>query len=236
MSKVTILGNGPSRTNLDISTITNEVWGCNAIYRDTSVCDIVFAVDMPVQKELIESNYYKGNMVAFADIDPLPIEMMEMLTPTLPNVEVSIQEGDTHFIVQGDSTRTDFLGLVNPDLIVTYNDPLLKNLFTGMSALGFAMLNNYTTIEMVGFDALEGNSYDNIYAGSVNYLHKYNTDSQVLNAQRSQFIALLEWYYGKGSVYLGNPLDESDEVKYNELSYYEISEEWILGQGLKSEI
>ena len=59
-------------------------------------------------------------------------------------------------------------------------------------------------------------------------------DSQVLNAQRSQFIALLEWYYGKGSVYWQNPLDESDEIKYNELSYYENSEEWILGQGLKS--
>ena len=38
----------------------------------------------------------------------------------------------------------------------------------------------------------------------------------------------------KGSVYWQNPLDESDEVKYNELSYYENSEEWILGQGLKS--
>ena len=149
-------------------------------------------------------------------------------------VIVTNKQDDTHFMIQGDGESTDFLGLIRPELIVTYNDPMLRNLFTGMSALGYAMINDYTTINMVGFDALESDNFGNIYAGSENYLHKYNTDSQVLNAQRSQFIALLEWYYGKGSVYWQNPLDESDEVKYNELSYYENSEEWILGLGLKS--
>lgn len=239
MSEVTIVGNGPSRLSVDLDAIKHEVWGCNAIYRDTSVCDIVFAVDMPMQKELVKSDYYRENLVAFADIEPLPIEMMEIMKPGFEyshEVIVTNKLDDTHFMIQGDGESTDFLGLIRPELIVTYNDPMLRNLFTGMSALGFAMVNNYTTINMVGFDALESDIFENIYVGSENYLHKYNTDSQVLNAQRSQFIALLEWYYGKGSVYWQNPLDESDEVKYNELSYYENSEEWILGQGLKSEI
>jgi len=57
----------------------------------------------------------------------------------------------------------------------------------------------------------------------------------VLNAQRSQFIALLK-EFNDCSVYFKNPLDKEGKVRYNELSYYEISEEWILGQGLKSEI
>ena len=239
MSEVTIVGNGPSRLSVDLDAINHEVWGCNAIYRDTSACDIVFAVDMPMQKELVESDYYRGNLVAFADIEPLPIEMMEIMKPGFEyshEVIVINKQDDTHFMIQGDGESTDFLGLIGPVLIITYNDPMLKNLFTGMSALGYAMINDYTTINMVGFDALENDNFGNIYAGSGNYLHKYNTDSQVLNAQRSQFIALLEWYYGKGSVYWKNPLDESDEVKYNELSYYENSEEWILGQGLKTEI
>ena len=53
MSEVTIVGNGPSRLGEDLSAIHHEVWGCNAIYRDTDKCDIVFAVDMPVQKEIV---------------------------------------------------------------------------------------------------------------------------------------------------------------------------------------
>ena len=104
-----------------------------------------------------------------------------------------------------------------------------------MSALGFAMQNGYDRINLIGFDALKSDSFENIYAGSSNYMHKYNTDSNVLNAQRSQFIALLK-YYEKCSVYWKNPLDIEDKILYNELYYYESSERWILGQGLESEI
>lgn len=235
MSEVTILGNGLSRRGFDTHSVTHEVWGCNAIFRDTRDCDIVFAVDMPVQKEIVESGYYRGNLVAFADIDPLPIELIDMFRTDFNNPIMSVKEDDTHFIIQGDDTSTDFLGLVNPDLIVTYNDKMLRNLLTGMSALGFAMLQEYKTINLVGFDGLELlGEPTNIYEGSSNYPTKYTTEDAVLNVQRSQFIALLEWYYGKGSVYWQNPLDKEDEIRYNELSYYENSEEWILGQGLKS--
>jgi len=158
-----------------------------------------------------------------------------MFLPTFNNVDVSVKEDDTHFIIQGDDESTQFLGLIRPETILTYNDPLLKNLFTGMSALGFAMQNGYDKINLIGFDALESDSFENIYAGSSNYMHKYNTDSNVLNAQRSQFIALLK-YYENCSVYWKNPLDIEDKILYNELYYYENSERWILGQGLESEI
>ena len=235
MSEVTIVGNGPSRLGEDLSTIPHEVWGCNAIYRDTDKCDIVFAVDMPVQKEIVESGYYNGNGVAFADIDPLPIEMLDMFTPDFNNPVISVKEEDSHFIIQGDDSRTDFLGLKNPHLITTYNEPNLRNLMTGMSALGYAMHLGIERINLIGFDGLEFEGEpSNIYEGSVNYPTKYTTEDAVLQVQRSQFIALLEWFYGKGSVYWKNPLDKEDEIKYNELSYYENSEEWVLGLGLKS--
>ena len=68
LEEVTILGNGPSRLGFEFNT-DHPVWGCNAIYRDTDECDLVFAVDMPVQKEIVESGYYRDNKVAFADID-----------------------------------------------------------------------------------------------------------------------------------------------------------------------
>jgi len=234
IEEVTILGNGPSRLNFDF-TVSHEVWGCNAIYRDTDKCDLVFACDMPVQKEIVESGYYRNNKVAFADIDPLPIELLEMFAPDFNNPVISVKEDDTHFIIQGDNTRTDFLGLKNPHLITTYNEPNLKNLMTGMSALGYAMTLGVKTINLIGFDGLEFEGEpSNIYEGSSNYPTKYTTEDAVLQVQRSQFIALLEWFYGKGSLYWKNPLDKEDEIKYNELSYYEISDRWVLGEGLES--
>ena len=170
MSEVTIVGNGPSRLGEDLSAIHHEVWGCNAIYRDTDKCDIVFAVDMPVQKEIVESGYYNGNGVAFADIDPLPIEMLNMFTPDFNNPVISVKEEDSHFIIQGDDSRTDFLGLKNPHLITTYNEPNLRNLMTGMSALGYAMHLGIEKINLIGFDGLEFEGEpSNIYEGSVNY-------------------------------------------------------------------
>jgi hypothetical protein len=106
---------------------------------------------------------------------------------------------------------------------------------TGMSALGYAMHLGVERINLIGFDGLEFEGEpSNIYEGSVNYPTKYTTEDAVLQVQRSQFIALLEWFYGKGSVYWKNPLDKEDEIKYNELPYYENSESWILGQGLES--
>jgi hypothetical protein len=234
MSELIILGNGPSRVGFDFSSVTHEVWGCNAIHRDTNECDIVFAVDMPVQKELVTSDYYRGNLVAFADIDPLPIELFGSLASTMEGVcEVNIKDDDTHFIIQGDGESTDFLGLIRPDLIVTYNDPILKNLFTGMSALGYALLSDFEKITLVGFDALVNDDPSNVYAGSDNYVHKYNSEHPVLYAQRSQFIALLERFPSK-EVFYKNPLGESTKIVYNELYYYESSDKWILGQGLES--
>ena len=234
LEEVTILGNGPSRLDFDFN-VSHEVWGCNAIYRDTDKCDLVFAVDMPVQKEIVESGYYNGNGVAFADIDPLPMELLEMFAPDFNNPVISVKEGDSHFIIQGNDSRTDFLGLKNPHLITTYNEPNLRNLMTGMSALGYAMHLGIEKINLIGFDGLEFEGEpSNIYEGSDNYPTKYTTEDAVLQVQRSQFIALLEWFYGKGSLYWKNPLDKEDEIKYNELPYYENSERWILGLGLES--
>jgi len=234
IEEVTILGNGPSRLDFEFDT-EHPVWGCNAIYRDTDKCDLVFAVDMPVQKEIVESGYYASNKVAFADIDPLPMELLEMFVPDFNNPVVSVKEDDSHFIIQGNDSRTDFLGLKNPHLITTYNEPNLKNLMTGMSALGYAMTLGVKNINLIGFDGLEFEGEpSNIYEGSDNYPTKYTTEDAVLQVQRSQFIALCEWFYGKGSLYWKNPLDKEDEIKYNELPYYEISDRWILGQGLES--
>ena len=232
---LTIVGNG---TNRIMPTYGEDrFWGCNAFYRDANP-EILFTVDIPMQKEVIEWGYAEANKVAVGDWEILPIDMIEPLKMGFGNtrIEESISPDSEYLVVQGDDEVTTFLGLSSPQMknIIMYNNPELKNLFCGMSALGYAMLNGEKEITLTGFNALEDDNWSNNYEGTQNYLHKYSSDSRVLNAQRSQFIALLEEFEDV-KVYFKNPLTGTVKVEYNELYYYEDSERWILGEGLESD-
>jgi len=80
MQKALVIGNGESRswykphTSLSNSIVT---WGCNAIYRDGDVDNLV-AIDYGMQQEIYDSKYYKWNTCWFADWSVLPAEVAEM--------------------------------------------------------------------------------------------------------------------------------------------------------------
>ena len=232
---LTIVGNGTNRVMPTYGE--DRFWGCNAFYRDANP-EILFTVDIPMQKEVIEWGYAEANKVAVGNWEILPIDMIEPLKMGFGNtrIEESISPDSEYLVVQGDDEVTTFLGLSSPQMknIIMYNNPELKNLFCGMSALGYAMLNGEKEITLTGFNALEDDNWSNNYEGTQNYLHKYSSDSRVLNAQRSQFIALLEEFEDV-KVYFKNPLTGTVKVEYNELYYYEDSERWILGEGLESD-
>jgi len=232
---LTIVGNGTNRVMPTYGE--DRFWGCNAFYRDANP-EILFTVDIPMQREVIEWGYAEANKVAVGNWEILPIDMIEPLKMGFGNtrIEESISPDSEYLVVQGDDEVTTFLGLSSPQMknIIMYNNPELKNLFCGMSALGYAMLNGEKEITLTGFNALEDDNWSNNYEGTQNYLHKYSSDSRVLNAQRSQFIALLEEFEDV-KVYFKNPLTGTVKVEYNELYYYEDSERWILGEGLESD-
>ena len=232
---LTIVGNGTNRVMPTYGE--DRFWGCNAFYRDANP-EILFTVDIPMQREVIEWGYAEANKVAVGDWEILPIDMIEPLKMGFGNtrIEESISPDSEYLVVQGDDEVTTFLGLSSPQMknIIMYNNPELKNLFCGMSALGYAMLNGEKEITLTGFNALEDDNWSNNYEGTQNYLHKYSSDSRVLDAQRSQFISLLEEFEDV-NVYFKNPLTGTVKVEYNELYYYENSERWILGEGLESD-
>ena len=232
---LTIVGNGTNRVMPTYGE--DRFWGCNAFYRDANP-EILFTVDIPMQREVIEWGYAEANKVAVGNWEILPIDMIEPLKMGFGNTKIieSISPDSDYLVVQGDDEVTTFLGLSSPQMknIIMYNNPELKNLFCGMSALGYAMLNGEKEITLTGFNALEDDNWSNNYEGTQNYLHKYSSDSRVLNAQRSQFIALLEEFEDV-KVYFKNPLTGTVKVEYNELYYYEDSERWILGEGLESD-
>ena len=232
---LTIVGNGTNRVMPTYGE--DRFWGCNAFYRDANP-EILFTVDIPMQREVIEWGYAEANKVAVGNWEILPIDMIEPLKMGFGNtrIEESISPDSEYLVVQGDDEVTTFLGLSSPQMknIIMYNNPELKNMFCGMSALGYAMLNGEKEITLTGFNALEEENWSNNYEGTQNYLHKYNSDSRVLNAQRSQFIALLKEFEDV-NVYFKNPLTGTVKIEYNELYYYENSERWILGEGLESD-
>jgi len=230
---LTIVGNGPSRLNYNLDEL-DTWWGCNAIY-DDYVPDLLFATDIDMQSEIIKNEYYKNNKIVVGGWEPLDISMKEMMMSGFEYSHETIndltEESDDRFIIQGDNEFVDFLGYRSDyeHNIIMYKISNLKNLFTGMMALGYAAETGHKEITLLGFDALESDNVSNVYEGRLNYLSKYTKESRVFDAQRSQFIALLKHY--DIEVFFKNSLDENVKVEYNKLYDGTDCKEWILGLG-----
>lgn len=231
-----IVGNGPSRLKYNLNDL-EEWWGCNAIF-DTHTPDIAFSVDIDIHEEVISNGYYTKHKIAVGDWSGIELAMWSLLLEgyKTSGEECKVKEvlklGDTHFIVQGTYDECLFLGYNEKykDNIITFDYPELRNMFTGMTALGYAMMTGRKEITLLGFDALQTGDVDNVFTGRVNYPDKYTKEFRVLEAQRAQFIALLE-RFDDVKVYFKNDLDKLELVEYDKLSYYEQSEKWILGEG-----
>lgn len=69
-----VYGNGESRLNWKSKTSDHVVtWGCNAIYRDQTVDNLV-VIDAGIQSEVVGSGYTKENKCWFAEWNPIPSE------------------------------------------------------------------------------------------------------------------------------------------------------------------
>ena len=66
-----VYGNGESRKGFKVSNYGGVSWGCNAIYRDTPVDNLV-VVDYGMQGEVYDSDYVKQYKCWFTDWNPVP--------------------------------------------------------------------------------------------------------------------------------------------------------------------
>lgn len=62
-----IIGNGPSRKNFDLETLrdTGQLYGCNALYRDTKP-DFLFSVDAKMSQEISKSKIWEQGVTCYA--------------------------------------------------------------------------------------------------------------------------------------------------------------------------
>ena len=170
-----LVGNGPSRKDLDLETLDNW-WGMNMVYRDHTP-DLLFVQDVAPQNEMITDQYYKKHPVCVGEWNELPMEMFDIMKHGLPGEVIENRvEGDDRFVVQGEDyrgegQRTYMIGYSSAEAnnIVIYTNELLKNTFCGIYALGYAVHHGHKKICLAGYDSLQYGDLQNIYGPCLLY-------------------------------------------------------------------
>lgn len=240
-----LVGNGPSRNNIDPNTLS-EWWGMNYIYRTHSP-DMCFVHDVHPQSVMVEEEYYKKGKVCVAEWNELPIDMWDMMKLGLPGDIHEVRKNDDDaFVLQGENYLGDgemssyMIGYnrAYANNIVIYKNELLKNLYCGMYALGYAVHHGYENICLLGFDALQFDNGDNVYNRTGLQGYSEHNKYGVRIIQQSQFVSLMEHInieHPEVKVFFKNPIEGFDQIVYNELlSRFKVEDKWILGQGLES--
>jgi hypothetical protein len=200
MSKALVIGNGESRSWYK-PVISSDVitWGCNAIYRDGDVDNLV-AMDYGMQQEIYDSEYQKTHNCWFADWSVLPAEVAEMTLMGFdlpPNFIHRSKNKTANCVIQGKDPATiqqriNALSELNANLDmddlqkkltkdvgvwITYvddNDPI-KNIdfprgwAAGTTALHLACQQGATEVYMLGFDLSSQNELLNNIYKGSNY-------------------------------------------------------------------
>ena len=200
LKKHLVYGNGESRPIKPIIGGDFITWGCNAIYRDFVVDNLV-SVDYAMQQEIYQSEYAMKNKCWFTDWEVLPAGFNPQMV--MPNNDAPIFEtpqlGRRSCVVQGKTY--DSVQRVMSE-ILTFNpqldkDDLRKKLekdiglyitwvaeedmvedidypkgwSAGNTALHLACQSGAEEVYMLGFDGSDySKPLNNIYKGSKNYL------------------------------------------------------------------
>ena len=110
--EVMVYGNGESRKQFDKLRFMGNytTWGCNAIYRDLNVDNLV-SVDYAMQQEIYESGYVRDNVCYFTDWSVIP-NADDMLLKTMkmdfePHmIHETLQIDRTDCVIQGKDPKT----------------------------------------------------------------------------------------------------------------------------------
>ena len=178
-----VYGNGESRKGFGVTRGNGVSWGCNAIYRDHEVDNLV-AVDYGIQGEIVESGYARNHQCYFSDWNVLPSVGGEHLLKEWESDQIHFYGKDVgKMVVNGSGREKDKvkneLGLhvIYPndeDMIMPITDP--TNYGAGTTAVHLACQDvACREVYMFGFDIANysnGELINNIYKGSKFYLPK----------------------------------------------------------------
>ncbi len=202
IESVFILGNGPSRKNIDPSELQGTVIGCNACYRDFTP-DVICAMDAGIISDIIESGYDGQCYFTHDSWNLLPAEAYTSLANGSEH-ENKRKAGDDQFVyitgLDGDVKKTQsYIIWVPKEMEHKIKNLTSTDIFhgwsTGTSALYIACRdftwNDYEKVYLLGFDH-NNDYYDNIYVDTEHYYSKNKKMKVDYNNWNKQILKVVE--------------------------------------------
>ena len=192
IDSVFVLGNGPSRKNIDISKLDGTVIGCNACYRDFTP-DVICATDAGIIGDIIESGYDGQCYFTHNSWNLLPEEAYDSLANGTEHT--TYRRFDSEYFVYISGLAANCIQTKSYIIWVPKGmENKIKNIgeevlgwSTGTSALHIACrdftCNDYEKVYLLGFDH-HNNYYDNIYTDTEHYFSK---DSKRVDGWKAEY-------------------------------------------------
>ena len=192
IDSVFVLGNGPSRKNIDISKLDGTVIGCNACYRDFTP-DVICATDAGIMSDIIESGYDGQCYFTHNSWNLLPEEAYDPLANGTEHT--TYRRFDSEYFVYISGLAANCIETKSYIIWVPKGmENKIKNIgeevlgwSTGTSALHIACrdftCNDYEKVYLLGFDH-HNNYYDNIYTDTEHYFSK---DSKRVDGWKAEY-------------------------------------------------
>jgi len=213
--KVFVLGNGPSRNNIDPSKLDGTIIGCNACYRDFTP-DVICAHDAGIISDIINSGFGGDCYFTHNSWNLLPAEVYSTVRNG-SEIETKRKAGDNNFVyISGLDKNVEF-----PQRYIFWvseqMEHKIKNIgtevmgwSTGTSALHIACrdftCNDYEKIYLLGFDH-HVDYYTNLYTDTEHYFSRdrnmrseYNKwDEQILKVVKEHPALQFIWVNYQGN-------------------------------------
>ena len=192
IDSVFVLGNGPSRKNIDVSKLDGTVIGCNACYRDFTP-DVICATDAGIMSDIIESGYDGQCYFTHNSWNLLPEEAYDPLANGTEHT--TYRRFDSEYFVYISGLAANCIQTKSYIIWVPKGmENKIKNIgeevlgwSTGTSALHIACrdftCNDYEKVYLLGFDH-HNNYYDNIYTDTEHYFSK---DSKRVDGWKAEY-------------------------------------------------
>jgi len=192
IESVFVLGNGPSRKNIDVSKLEGTVIGCNACYRDFTP-DVICATDAGIMSDIIESGFDGQCYFTHNSWNLLPEEAYDSLANGTEHT--TYRRFDSEYFVYISGLAANCIETKSYIIWIPKGmENKIKNIgeevlewSTGTSALHIACrdftCNDYEKVYLLGFDH-HNNYYDNIYTDTEHYFSK---DSKRVDGWKAEY-------------------------------------------------
>ena len=228
--KVFVLGNGPSRKDIDPSKLDGTVIGCNACYRDFTP-DVICAHDAGIISDIVNSGFDGDCYFTHNSWNLLPAEVYSTVRNG-SEIETKRKAGDNNFVYISGLDKNVELPQRYIFWVSEQMEHKIKNIgtevmgwSTGTSALHIACrdftCNDYEKVYLLGFDHNKEH-YDNIYIDTEHYFSKdrkmgdeYNKwDEQILKVVKEHPALQFIWvnYLGDNFPNLPNLFSKDEKV------------------------